>query len=64
MMDKSDEFPELELPERISEAASWAACDALHDILSAHPDEQAYVLGQYLEAFANRSSKVTNGDRK
>lgn len=50
------EMPSLDLPERPSEAACWAACDAIHDILRAHPEEQAYVIAQYLDAFAKRQA--------
>ncbi len=53
MGDPSEHEP-LDLPERPSAEASWMACDAYHDIMSAHPDDQPYVIAQYLDAFAKK----------
>lgn len=58
------ELPSLELPTYPSEAASWAACDAIHDIMDAHPEDRAYVIAQYLDAFAKRQAVLHEQDEQ
>jgi hypothetical protein len=53
-MDDPSEHEPLDLPERPSAEASWMACDAYLTIISAHPDDQPYIIAQYLDAFAKR----------
>jgi hypothetical protein len=55
-------FPELELQEHTTEAARWAACDALLDLVAANPDDKPYILAQHFDAFA-RAWALTNGER-
>lgn len=42
----------LDLPERPTEAASWAACDCVLDLAKSHPDDHAYIIATYLDAYA------------
>jgi len=42
----------LDLPDRPVEAAAWAACDCVIDLANAHPDDHAYIISQYLDAYA------------
>jgi hypothetical protein len=53
-------YPELELQERTTEAARWAAADALLDLVAAHPEDKTYILAQHFDAFA-RAYVVSKG---
>jgi hypothetical protein len=49
-------YPELELQSETTEAARWAAADALLDLVAAHPDDKTYILAQHFDAFARAYS--------
>jgi hypothetical protein len=57
-MSDPDDYLPLELPDYVSSAAAWVACDAYHEIISAHPDDQPYIISQYLDAFAKRFGRA------